>query len=230
MSIAERCVLLCDALKESDEAETSDFTIESLAPLAEELRNRLDGLQKEKARAAVAGFDLDEGLVRGALTSLGKVQRRLATDPGLLVRGTTFSDLNDRLKGLVRETRRTTNETRDELHSKWSNVGIEYLEVFAAVPELEAKCKEGLRLAKYVRFPEVLRATQTPEGLADFLEKGKRLEEIVAMVNDFECPKAVRQFLDRARKNGAPLSMVVPEVRAWLEDNDLLGKLKVRLV
>ena len=229
MSIAERCALICDALEEADETETSDFAIESLAPLAEELRSRRDGLTKQKARAIVAGFSLDESLVNGALTSLGKVQRRLATDPGLLVRGTTFSDLNDRLKDLVRKTRKTTDARLEELHLKWSNVGIEYLEVFAAVPQMESECNEGLRLAKALRSPQALSATQTPEGLSNFLEKGERLEEIVAMVDDFECPQAVRQFLDRARRNGAPLSMVVPEVRAWLEDNDLLGKLKVRL-
>ena len=230
MSIAERCAVLCDALEEADEAETSDFAMGSLAPLAEELRSRRDGLEKEKARANAAGFYLDESLVSGALTSLVKVQRRLAKDPGLLVRGTTFSDLINQLKDLVRKTRRTTDARLEELHSKWSNVGIEYLEVFEAVPQMESECNEGLRLAKALRSPEALGATQTAEGLSDFLKKGERLEEIVAMVDDFECPQAVRQFLDRARKNGAPLSMVVPEVRAWLEDNDLLGKLKVRLV
>ena len=230
MSIAERCAVLCDALEEIDEAETSDFAMESLAPLAEELRSRRDALEKEKARAIVAGFDLDESLVSGALTSLVKVQRRLAKDPGLLVRGTTFSDLDDRLKDLVRKTRRTTDARLEELYSKWSNVGVEYLEVMSAVPQMESECNEGLRLAKALRSPKALSGTGTPEGLSNFLEKGERLEEIVAVVDDFECPQAVRQFLDRARKKGAPLSMLVPEVRAWLEDNDLLGKLKVRLV
>jgi hypothetical protein len=228
-SIVERCAVVSEALKATEEAELKDFSLEQLAPLVSKLRDLHGGLTKQRARAAGVGEDLDESGTSIALVDLARVRAQLSKDPGLLIRGKTFKNLQDSVGALVRQTTGKTDAHLTTLQGKWANVSLEYLELFKSIPRMEDDCEEGLKLAKELRRDQTFRSTSTVDGIGEFLEKGRRLEEIEARVNDFPCPVPVRQFLERAKGSGAPLAMLVPKTRKWLEDNDLLEKLKVRL-
>jgi hypothetical protein len=228
-SIVERCAVVSEALKTKEESEFKDFSLEQLAPLASRLRELHAGLTKQRDRAVAVGDGLDESKASSALANLVRVRAQIAQDPGLLIGGSTFDKFRDSVGDLVRHTNSTTDRHLAGLQAKWAQISLEYLELFKSIPRLEDVCEEGLRLAKDLHRDQSLRSTGTADGLREFLQRGQRLEEIEGLVNEFPCPVPVRQFLERAQGGGAPLALLVPETREWLEENDLLKKLKIRL-
>jgi hypothetical protein len=105
-----------------------------------------------------------------------------------------------------------------------------------AIDNLEAMAKIRGKEAEFARLKqEKLNlnnenwANKSAEQLRDLLARLTRLVAGIESLSDLQAPPAVQTFLDNARRSDARVEDLTPKVRVWLEENDLLGRLRITL-
>jgi hypothetical protein len=231
ISVVERSAILSGRVEALRHVEKAEYTTESLIPVLEKLEGIRNGLRKQRARAAAIGRGWPSNKAQAALVPLGKVRVQVERDPGLLVRGHTFSNLTDSLGALVRETRSEVDIALEQQRQIWTSISTEYLVLFSAIPDLRPICEEGIAIQReLIGGGGSWKAPEEPGDIRTLLRKGERLIHIKMEVDEFDCPDQVRSFLERAQTpGGAPWTMLVPATRTWLEEHNLLPKLRIRL-
>lgn len=229
-NVVERCAKLESNLQTLQEEEEAEYTTESLQPVLDSLRNLGESLRLQRDRAAVVERSWPANQAQPALVQLAKVRAQMERDPGRLIRGNTFENFRESLGALVRNTRKGTDQHLEMRREEWASISAEYLGLFTSIPSLRHLCEEGLALRRELTAGDSWSPPTEPDKIKVLLKKGRRLLAIKRHLDDFDCPNQVRDFLDRAQSSqGAPLEMLVPDTRAWLEQHDLLSKMKIRL-
>lgn len=230
-NVVERCARLESDLQALQEEERETHAEESLLPVCDILQTLRSSLRQQRDRAAMVGRRWPVKKAQAALVQLAKVRAQMDRDPGLLIRGNTFENFRDSLGSLVRETRKGTDEHLERRREEWASISVEYLTLFTSIPALRDLCEEGLALQRELTGDgDRWSPPNEPAEIRGLLEKGQRLLAIKRQLDEFDCPDQVRDFLDRAQSpQGAPMGMLVPETRDWLERHNLLPKLKIRL-
>jgi len=157
-------------------------------------------------------------------------QRTAEQSPEDFTKGNEYKRFHTRLETLAKEMGVLLNTAWKKLQSELPAINDKLLEEIAALPGQQPAV---LRVRGFDKELKEKRAQppRTEEELQALLDLAEKLRAELSNLDDAHYPPAVRQFLRAAQQpNGATLSLLTEEVRLWLEQRKLLGKIKLRWI
>ncbi len=106
-------------------------------------------------------------------------------------------------------------------------LSLDNLEALARIQGKEAEFA-ALRVEKHNLEREAW-TNRPADQLRNLLTRLASLDAGVQSLSDLKAPPDVQIFLDKARRSDAQVEDLTPAVRAWLDKNGLLGRLRITL-
>jgi len=114
-----------------------------------------------------------------------------------------------------------------QAHAQVRHLSIDNLEAMA---KIQGKELEFARLRQEKAALEGESWTnRPPDQLRKLLVRLSALLAGVEALSDLKAPQEVQSFLDKARRSEALVDDLTPKVKSWLDENDLLGRLRITL-
>lgn len=213
----------------ADEAQGQSQQLDHLVTLTAELEGPVEGLERQTARCRLLGVSGEKSGRRRLSDRLSALRVQLTQDPTHVGQGKEFSNFKDALGDLNRELREVADaewEARRQAALTATAKGM--LSFLETIPELRDDAQAvSQRLAS---IEALARPEQDPSKLKVFLKTCEEIRERADRLNGFDAPVEVRSFLKAARSgSGARWESLTEEVRAWLEEHELLKTLRMTL-
>ncbi len=229
MTLAERAKRLQDTLstvswlkKEEEAAKLHRARREQLVELRQritEARRKLEVLRTHAHAAAepAVSADLAERLME-CRTALAQSSR---------IENSTWTPLTRSLQGLATRHENLVKAAIKQQHDAVSTVDTKSV---TAMAEALGRLQELLDIQRErTSLVSTEWETKGVEELAQLLQRAAKLLDRWEKISFEDIPPAVERFLEAARRGGAPYDRFNDEVRAWLEKNGLLSRVRISL-
>lgn len=234
MNALQRAQQLAVRLSEVEQARKYEKEAEALQGMLVLLRQQRAALQAAIATAAVlvSNGALDASTlpaVGSAKESVTKVAGPFEGDHRTLTSGRSFTNL---LRSLEKTAAMVTEVTTAAWQSISSTIPRPNQKLLSRVEEIRshAKAVQRLRAAAAELATTAKAAPSTQEQWDTYAEQRRQVEELDRAMSVDGFPQAVLEFCKKAQGEGAPLSMLTPEVKDWLEQNNIYDDLRLRLL
>ena len=232
MKAHERASVLRRRVAEIKEAKKFEKHAEALEDKRQALESYRSKLQAAVESAAVL---VKNGCLKSdALPDPQKLDEALESiveaftdDLGSITRGRNFTTLSGHLETITEELRGGTTRAWKEEVSTAPKINESLLSMIGQLRDQRTAVGE-LRIAS----AELADVSKTPPAnqteWTDYRKLKNFVKEKVAELNADHFPKSVLEFCIAAQSEGAQLSMLTEDVRAWLEENDMLDDVRYR--
>lgn len=234
MNALERAQQLAARLGEFDEARKYRKEAEALHSMLVLLNQQRTALQAAIAMAVVLVNNgaLDASTlpaVGNAKKSVTKIADAFNGDPRTLTSGRGFSNL---LRSLEKTAESVTEVTTTAWVRITSTIPRSSQKLLSRIEEIRSQTKAVQQLK--AAATELATSTKAPPSTQEqwdtYAERRRQVEELARAVNADGYSPAVLDFYKKAQGEGAPLSMLTPEVKEWLEQNNIYDDLRLRLL
>lgn len=167
--------------------------------------------------------------VQTSLEKLQEVQDRFERDPDWVIDTDLRSAFLDRIRGHCRPTQRSLDTAwREYYEKKATRISEDLLSALDQIDGFESAVQTIQELSS--KLSQWKRQTPSSQNELDrFENQASKLREAWKSVEEQDLSSDVKTFLTATVSGGAPLKLVTPEVREWLEEHDLLDRATVSL-
>jgi hypothetical protein len=236
LSLVARASAALDRLKRLDETARLANEGDRVRTRAEELERPASELEHvalvvDALHGRGIAIELPKSSVFSMREQLAALRDRYRTDPGQITAadGKLRFSLWDPLRALPVELRGVVLEAwRSHARSLIREQSVELLDVLEHVPGLQADAGAIRQLA--TEFDRLSESLPQDEAGIDHLEGiAKEIERRWQSVEGGGIPREVVDFLAAAAVSGAPLDLLTPAVREWLDERSLTRYVRLSL-
>ncbi|MFO7567821.1 MAG: hypothetical protein R6X02_34595 [Enhygromyxa sp.] len=234
MNALQRAQQIAGRLAEVDQARKYEMEAEALQNKLELLKQQRTVLQSAIATAIVLVNNgaLDASALPAmskAKESVSKVAEAFEGDTRTLTSGRAFNTL---LRNLEKTAEAVTDISGIAWSDATSTIPRPNPKLLSRIEEIKSQRSAVQRLR--VAADALVSATKVPPSTQEqwdvYAEQRRQVEDLVETLNADRFPQAVLEFCKKAQGEGAPLDMLTPEVKKWLEENNMYDDLRFRLV
>jgi len=233
--ITDDCVELCQLMAKVDSAKKNQHLVEKLserktdlAGIREVLRTAVDRLIPLRSRKASLGkIPTADGTK--AQSRLDALRATLSADPEDITRGRDFTTLLNSLRKLAEDIDSLAEEAWkpyvERVCPKLDETQLtQYKSSYSTtVEDIRRLDGEAKRLYKV--------PARNEESMTALEQKWERIRELVRTLPVASENPQIQKFLDEANKaNGAALNLLTPAVLAWLNEQNMQGKFRIRFL
>ena len=236
LSLVGRASAAVDRLKRLDETARLANEGDRVRTRAEELERPATELEHvaivvDALRRRGISIVIPESSVVSMREQLAALRERYVTDPNQITAadGRLRLSLWDPLRALPSELRGVVLEAwRSHARGLIREQSVELLDVLEHVPGLQADASAIRQLAiEFDRLSD--RLPQDEAGIARAKELADEIERRWQSLEGGGIPREVIDFLAAAAVTGAPLDLLTPAVRAWLDERSLTRHVRLSL-